>query len=116
MLGEDAEIPRWIKIENIEKPQETLSWESDLDAGEIEAIQLAQAKKADLLLTDDQKARDVAANLGLKVKGSIGVLMTAKEQKIIAEVKMYLDKMISQAGFWVSPNLYDSVLKGLNEL
>ncbi len=52
---------------------------ADLDSGEAEAIALAVELKADYLLIDETKGRQIAASYGIKVTGIIGVLIKAKE-------------------------------------
>lgn len=46
-----------------------------LDAGEIEALQVAQEQGADLLISDDTAARLAAGQLALPVHGTIGILL-----------------------------------------
>jgi hypothetical protein len=48
-----------------------------LGPGEVEAILLARALRADWLLTDDAGARLIASFLGLEVHGSLGVILWA---------------------------------------
>ena len=45
-----------------------------LAAGELSTIRLAQLVRADLVLLDERRARNLARHEGLKVQGSIGVL------------------------------------------
>ena len=55
-----------------------------LDLGESEAIILADIKKADLLLMDEAKGREVAKKLGIKIMGTVGLLMASYEAQNIS--------------------------------
>ncbi len=81
-----------------------------LDKGEIQAIALSIKLKADLLIIDEMKGRTVAKAIGMNVIGLLGLLLKAKQKKIIEEVKPVMDKLIEKAGFWVDNNLYEFVL------
>lgn len=74
-------LPVWIEI------KQTALTANDaldiLDAGEREAILLAQELAADLLLVDDKQARQAAANLGIEITGILGVLDRAARQDLI---------------------------------
>ena len=48
-----------------------------LDQGELDVILLAQEVKADWALMDEKLARRIAASMGLKVKGTLGILVIA---------------------------------------
>ncbi len=105
----------WISVRNSSLTQLVEQLLVDLDAGESEAIAHAQELKADYLLTDDSEARKIAQTLGLRVTGSIGILIRAKASGLILEVKDLLDQLIVKAGFWVNKNLYKSILESLGE-
>jgi predicted nucleic acid-binding protein len=85
-----------------------------LDPGESEAIALARANNARLLLMDEQRGRMVAAHLGLVLGGSLGVLIEAKQLGLIPLVQPYLDQMIAQ-GRCISPQLRAQVLALVGE-
>lgn len=98
----------YFKIEKIE--EKLLSFQ--LHEGESEAINLAIRKKADLILLDDKKARIVAKSIGIKIKGTLGLLLTFLDKKFISydEFKMLLDNLIN-ANFRIDINLYKDILK-----
>jgi predicted nucleic acid-binding protein len=87
----------------------------DLDAGEAEAVALALAQSADLLVIDERRGRVIATRLGLRVIGTLGVLIDAKQRGQLTAVKPVMDDLITHAGFWISQALYDRVLSAASE-
>jgi len=85
-----------------------------LGKGELEAMALYKKLKADFLLTDDKKARRTAEYNGIKIIGSIGILIWAKKQNLIEEVKSSLDEIYNSYIF-ISEELYQHALKVVNE-
>lgn len=85
-----------------------------LDRGESEAIVLAMELEADLVLLDDKRGRAIARARGLKVVGTLGVLLYAKEVGRVESVGPLMDRLIL-AGFRVSPQLYAAVLTQASE-
>ena len=75
-------------------------YKAKLHDGEVEVMILAQEKKADLVIIDDNAAKKTAKYLGLTVTGTLGVLIKAKHQGIINEVRPFLSKMRAN-GFYV---------------
>jgi predicted nucleic acid-binding protein len=55
----------------------------DVDAGELEAIGLAQEIHADAILVDDRAGRNAAIHCGLAVVGTIGLLEQAAARGLI---------------------------------
>ncbi len=87
----------------------------ELDIGEAEAIALAVEIQADQVLIDERRGRLVASRMKLRYTGILGVLVEAKNQGLIAEVKPLLDALLKDAGFWVIESLYNRVLQLVDE-
>lgn len=87
----------------------------ELDDGERGAISLALETGVERILLDEREARLVAQQLGLQVVGTLGILLLAKNQQIIQQVRPLLDAMIDIAQYWVNTTLYEQVLKQAGE-
>lgn len=73
--------PVWLEIQPVRpRSPEDLSL---LEAGEREAIFLTEDLGADLIVLDDQKAREAAVGRGLKITGLLGILDRAATLKLI---------------------------------
>lgn len=72
-------LPAWATVQ----APKTLSLTLDVDAGELEAICLAQEIKADAVLMDDRAGRNAAIHCGLAVIGTIGLLEHAAARGLL---------------------------------
>ncbi|HEX8137560.1 MAG TPA: DUF3368 domain-containing protein [Pyrinomonadaceae bacterium] len=72
-----ANLPGWVEISEV--PDSTLK----LDPGEQEAITLAERLKADLVLLDERRGREMVRMRGLAVIGTLGVLEAAAAQGLL---------------------------------
>jgi predicted nucleic acid-binding protein len=77
-----------------------------LHPGESAAIALALQVAGSVLIIDEVDGRKAATRLGLKVVGTVGILLRAKEQQLIEKVEPYLQLLRTRAHFWLSDDLY----------
>lgn len=105
----------WIQIRTVRDRTLVEALNNELDIGEVEAIALAVEIQAERLLIDERLGRLVAARLNLRYTGILGILVEAKSQGLIVEVKPLLNALIDQAGFWVAEPLYNRVLQLVDE-
>jgi len=87
-----------------------------LDEGESEAIVLSIELKAELLLIDEAPGREIARKYGIQIKGILGVLLLAKERKLISQVKPLIDKLQTEINFRINNKLLQKILIEANEL
>jgi len=85
-----------------------------LGLGELEAITLYKELDADVLLIDDNRAKKYAVLNDVKVIGSLGVLIKAKENGFIEKVKPFLEG-IMKSEVYISDKLIVQVLEICDE-
>ena len=73
--------------------------------GEAEAIVLAKELGADLILMDDEKPREVARQLSLKVAGTIAILVRAWRKGLLARSPVDVALEMRAKGVWISDEL-----------
>jgi len=93
--AEEVASARWIAVEKVEDRALVSLLSGDLDEGEAEAITLCKEKNVEVVLLDEKDARRAAHRLGLKVLGTVGLLVWAKRVGIISNLKEQLDKLQS---------------------
>ena len=64
---------------------------------------------------DERDGRRAAEMLGLKTIGVIGILIQAKIQGKISELRPHLDSLRIVAGFYIGETLYQHALKTVGE-
>lgn len=87
---------------------------ADLDAGESEVIALALELEAERVVLDDLDARRLAQRLGIAPVGTLGLLLAAKLRGEIQSLQAEIARL-RQAGFRVSPNLSQAILREAGE-
>jgi predicted nucleic acid-binding protein len=80
-----------------------------LGTGERAVIAYAQAHRGYVAGMDDLRARQLAEAIGLKVTGTLGILLRAKQAGLISTLQPLVDDITAQ-GFRLSPDLHRDVL------
>ena len=105
----------WIKVLEVQDKSNRKMYQAKLHDGEVEVMMLANELSADLLIIDDNAAKKTAKFLGFTVTGTLGVILKAKSEGIIPQVKPIVDEMLRQ-GFYISPSIIETVLRMANEI
>lgn len=100
-----AARPDWVEVHSVTLPTS----HPELDAGEAEAIALAKALHADLLLIDERRATTVARNENLATTGTLGVLLDAALLNLL-DLPSVLTCLERDTTFRAPPTLFLEVL------
>ena len=109
-----AQLPEWIYVSSDYEEKDKKILELEVDSGEASAIALALKNPGSRIILDERRGRKLAKRLGLKVIGTIGLIIRAKEKGIITSGKVVLEKL-EKHGFWLSAKMKQDLLKKLKE-
>ena len=101
-------------IQHIENKSAKRYFKTTLHKGEVEVMILADELNADVCIIDDKLAREYAKHLGLKLTGTLGLLVKAKERGFVKSVVPLMDAMI-QNEIYIGKTLYENIKKLANE-
>ena len=104
----------WIHVEKIENQMAKSMFKTQLHDGEVEVMILAKEKNADIVIIDDANAKKHAKYLKLPVTGTLGVLIKAKRQGPINELKPVIQEMIDK-NIYISEKVMKICLEQVNE-
>lgn len=103
----------WITVVKVCNRELVQSLETQLGPGESEAIALAVENHLPIIL-DDQKARKLAQRLNVRVVGTLGMIIQAKRNGIIPNVKPIILKL-KEVNLYLSQELIDQILQDADE-
>jgi len=116
MQGEDVpDIPKykWIEIQAVQVP-EVVSLIMDLGMGEAQVLALAIENPGSLIILDDRLAREIASSRNMRVTGTAGVILKAKQGGYIRSVRPIFESL-KQLDFWISDVLMDNIIRMAGE-
>jgi len=116
-LGLNLPAPSKFDWVTVRKPSSfsALNLVINLGPGETEVLMLALESSDPLVILDDGLARRMAKILKIRLTGTLGLLIDAKNAGLIAEVKPLLNQL-HKLGFRLAPMTRTKVLKIANEL
>lgn len=112
----DPQVPDFVLLRPIVSAEGRLPQTWLLGGGEGEAITLAKEVNADLLLTDDLKARRLAVGLNLKCTGLLGLVIRAKQRDHITSVREAIRILETRGGLYLSDAVRAEAVKLAGEL
>ena len=97
--------PGWLQVRplDIGSPAN----QANLGRGEEEVIALARDIGAEYAVLDDLAARDLAVSRGLRVIGTVGILIAARRKGVIPSVIPLLENL-REEGFHLSDDILDA--------
>ena len=104
----DVRVIPWIEVRAMPEPDEVFP--GFIHRGEAGVIALARLSGDALILMDDGLARVHARGLGLRVTGTLGVILRAKREGLIPAVEPLLGQLQDE-GFRVAPATLAEVLR-----
>ena len=93
-----------------------LSSIGQLDDGEAEAIALARERNANVVLLDERDARETAKRLGLRVLGTVGLLIWGRREGMVQSLKSTLTDLQDEGNFRPSRSLFEFALRQVGEM
>jgi uncharacterized protein len=100
----------WIEVRGVKGKLAVEVLLTELDPGEAETIILASEINASLVIIDEEKGASVATITGLKVIGTVGILILANKIGKLDSLKGALDQL-KKNKFRISDEVYQMVLR-----
>ena len=105
-----SDRPGWFVVRPLAQPEPARIKSSGLGRGEREALSLSIELHAERVVVDDRPARRLAQALGLRVIGTLGILLAAKRHGLLERVQPTLDDLRKRR-FFMAPKLYEHILQ-----
>jgi predicted nucleic acid-binding protein len=99
----------WYEVRAVQQTQEA-TFPVTLHRGEREAILLAEALRADVLLVDEQIGRTIALSRKLPLSGTLGVLERADRMGFVSDFPQILQRL-KVSGFFIADSLEQQLLQ-----
>lgn len=78
--------------------------------GEAQVLALAIENPVSLAILDDRLAREIAHSRNIRVTGTAGVILKAKQEVYIKAVEPFI-KLLIELDFWISKAVINNILK-----
>ena len=104
------DLPEWIKVKEVQNKVQQNALNLILGKGEASSIALCLETENSLLIIDEKKGRRIAHELDLKIIGTLGIILQAKEKGLINSIDDLLAKL-ENADFRISQSLKAKILE-----
>jgi len=117
-LGKDASTARTLawaapyRVADVSVPQHVAGW--DLGSGETQVIALCLQDRSRRAVLDDGDARRCAITVGTPMIGTLGVLLQAKRDGLITQVRPLTERLV-RSGIYLDQSLIDRALARVGE-
>ena len=102
-------MPTWFEVRTLQEAQAP-TFPVTLHRGERQAILLAEALRADVLLIDERIGRTIALSRNLPLSGTLGVLERADAMGLVSDFPRVLQQL-KASGFFITEALEQRLLK-----
>ncbi|MBC5794502.1 MAG: DUF3368 domain-containing protein [Sphaerospermopsis sp.] len=113
--AEEVSRASWLSIFSVSNTSLVSLLRLELDQGESEAITLFIEQPAQAILLDEKNARRVAKRMNLPTLGTVGILIWAKQNGLISNLKEQLDALQTIGKFRLSYLIYQEALRKVDE-
>ncbi len=107
---EETDQAEWIRKIKVKDWTAVNLLVSEFGQGESEVLVLGKEIKADWLILDDARARTAAISSGYRVIGLAGILLLAKQQNLIEDIKPLFDELVDK-NFRLSDKIMKTILQ-----
>lgn len=103
----------WLKIKSISSvPTIIQNW--DLGSGESEVLAWGYLNKGTEIILDDLAARRCAITLKIPVRGTLGLVLLAKQKGVISQARPVIEEL-KQTGMYLSDSVINQALTLVGE-
>lgn len=109
------EIGKWIDVREPKAGAEKIAEKYRIHIGEAKSIALAKEMKA-LLLINEREGRNAAVSEGMKVKGTIGVVVEGVKKKALTKeeaIEILTSFKEKPEEFWINPGIIEKAIEKL---
>ena len=103
-----ASLPGWFEVRTVDETRIPM-FPMTLHRGERQAILLAEALRADVLLIDEQIGRTIALSRNIPLSGTLGVLERADTMGFVSNFPQVLQRL-KASGFFIAETLEQQLL------
>lgn len=97
-------LPAWLQVLAPQEEIRTLIFGARIDSGEASAIALALETPASVVVLDNRRGRRAASRLHLLTTGTLGLLVAAKQQGLLAAIRPLVEQLRAQ-GMHLAPEV-----------